>query len=715
MKFLLRWLLFSFLICMQIFPQGYKLIWSDEFNTTALDLSKWSYEAGNGSNGWGNKELEYYTNRTQNVTVNDSALAITALKENYSGYGYTSGRIKTQDKFSFRYGKIEARIKLPYGRGIWPAFWMLGDNINTVGWPACGENDIMEMVGGQGKNGTTILSDSTIYGTAHWSSNGQHASYGKSYTLPSGRFADGYHIFSVTWDKSKIVWYVDGIEYNRLDITPAGLSAFQNKFFIILNLAVGGNWPGNPDGTTAFPQTMKVDYIRVYQDTTALPSVSIISPQNNSSFAAGTDIILTANAAIQGGNISKVEFYQGAEKIGETFLSPYMMTWKNVLPGNYKITAGAYSNTGTNLVSDTINISVGNNADTSPYGGTPSQIPGTIEAENYDLGGQGKAYNDTDPQNLGGQYRPFEAVDIETCSDTGNGFDVGWTQNGEWLLYTINVSDGGAYRIGVRVSSGSAGGSLHFEIDDADVTGTISVPGTSGWQNWTTVTSNNLNLSAGIHKLKLFINSLGFNINKIEIYPPGAQPSINLIYPSGGEVFIADSIAEIKWKSQLVDQVMIGYSTNGGSSWLLAQDKVDAKFGIYRWKIPSVSSSNCMIQVVDKNNFSILGITQSPFTIGIINSVSGEQKLPAQYSLFQNYPNPFNPSTEINYQIPKESFVSIKVYDVTGREVADLVNRQQQTGNYNITFNANKLSSGIYFYHIVAGNYSAVRKMLLLK
>jgi beta-glucanase (GH16 family) len=238
--------------------QNWQLVWSDEFNGTVLNDSNWTHEIG--GNGWGNGELQYYTDRDTNSYLENGYLIIQALEENYSSWNYTSARLKTQGKKFFKYGKIMARIKLPYSQGIWPAFWMLGENIPSVGWPACGEIDIMEMIGGEGN-------DNTVYGTAHWQDeNGHHASYGNSYTLSSGIFADNFHLFSIIWDDQRIKWYVDNQLYNELDITPSSLSEFQNNFFIILNVAVGGSWPGYPDSTTVFPQKMIVDYVKVYQD-----------------------------------------------------------------------------------------------------------------------------------------------------------------------------------------------------------------------------------------------------------------------------------------------------------------------------------------------------------------------------------------------------------------------------------------------------------------
>ena len=232
---------------------NYTLSWNDEFNGTSLS-NDWTHELGNGNNGWGNNELQYY--REQNTSLENGYLKITAKQEYYGGKNYTSSRIKTQGNVFHTYGRIDIRAKLPFGQGIWPALWMLGENFSSVGWPSCGEIDIMEMIGGNGYN------DRTVHGTAHWESNG-HAEYGGSNSLSSGRFADEFHVFSIIWTPSSIVWLRDDIQYQVIDIT--NLSAFHNNFFFIFNLAVGGNWPGSPNASTIFDQTLLVDYIRFFQ------------------------------------------------------------------------------------------------------------------------------------------------------------------------------------------------------------------------------------------------------------------------------------------------------------------------------------------------------------------------------------------------------------------------------------------------------------------
>lgn len=233
---------------------GYTLVWQDEFNGTAIDADTWKHELG--ASGWGNNEWQYYTARPENSFISDGKLVIEARKENYNGSQYTSARMITSGKREFKYGRVDIRAKLPEGQGIWPALWMLGNDIGTVGWPKCGEIDIMEIIGNE---------PSTLHGTAHWDNNGSHASYGKSTKLDSGKFSDEYHVFTIIWDEQAIRWLLDDVQYNVLDITSSGLSEFHHPYFFIFNIAVGGNWPGYPDATTVFPQRMFVDYIRVFQ------------------------------------------------------------------------------------------------------------------------------------------------------------------------------------------------------------------------------------------------------------------------------------------------------------------------------------------------------------------------------------------------------------------------------------------------------------------
>jgi beta-glucanase (GH16 family) len=249
--------------------EGMNLVWADEFNGPTINTSEnWTFETGN--NGWGNNELEYYTpgdNAFIQTEGENGYLIITAKKQSFNGASYTSTRMITKGKREFKFGRVDIRARIPKGQGIWPALWTLGNDIGTVdvGWPKCGEIDIMEMVGGGGR-------EKTVHGTVHWYNDVApvgYASYGGDTTMTSGTFPDQFHVYTIEWDTDYIKWFVDDKEYHRILISPADnpsrFDEFRKPHFFIFNIAVGGNWPGNPDGTTLFPQHMIVDYIRVFQ------------------------------------------------------------------------------------------------------------------------------------------------------------------------------------------------------------------------------------------------------------------------------------------------------------------------------------------------------------------------------------------------------------------------------------------------------------------
>lgn len=235
---------------------GYTLAWSDEFNGNSVNPANWTYEQG--GNGWGNNELENYTDRKQNSFVSNGNLIIEARAETYSSSQYTSARMITKNKKIFKYGRVDIRAKLPKTKGIWPALWMLGNNIDAVGWPACGEIDIMELIGQE---------PSKMYTTLHYGSSvATHASYGTNYSLTGEGFDEKFHVFSIEWQQDTIKMYVDDNQVFACNKSVVGVPyPFNDDFFFIFNIAVGGNWPGSPDGSTIFPQRMFVDYIRVFQ------------------------------------------------------------------------------------------------------------------------------------------------------------------------------------------------------------------------------------------------------------------------------------------------------------------------------------------------------------------------------------------------------------------------------------------------------------------
>ena len=283
-------------------PSGWRLVWSDEFDGpdgAAPDPSKWTFEVG--GDGFGNHELEYYTSRRENSRLEGGALAIVARRETYSGAlgddgtyvtprlsvqdrlqsfmgwlgvnPYTSARLTTFGKFAMRYGRAEARLKIPAGRGLWPVFWLLGADIVSKGWPECGEIDIMENVGHE---------LDTVHGTIHGPGYSGGDSIGASYVLRRGAFADAYHVFAVEWEPAAVRFSVDGSLYETLtpaDVPKGSRWVFDHPFFVILNLAVGGDCPGSPDPSLQFPKTLLVDYVRVYERVSAPPALTLAPPR----------------------------------------------------------------------------------------------------------------------------------------------------------------------------------------------------------------------------------------------------------------------------------------------------------------------------------------------------------------------------------------------------------------------------------------------------
>mgnify|MGYP002466291953 FL=1 len=231
---------------------NYELVWSDEFNGNYLDTNTWNYEIGTGSWGWGNNEQQYYTDR--NIKVSNGTMKITANREDYGGMKYTSSRITTKNKKNFKYGKIEARIKMPKFKGVWPAFWMLGANQDSVGWPKCGEIDIVE----------AINDENLVYGTLHWfhDPGNNNADSGSSVAVAN---RTEYHVYGVEWTADKLRWYVDGKVYRTMDVSNDSFSEVRKEYFVIFNMAIGGQWPGYDIDETAFPATMEVDWVRAYK------------------------------------------------------------------------------------------------------------------------------------------------------------------------------------------------------------------------------------------------------------------------------------------------------------------------------------------------------------------------------------------------------------------------------------------------------------------
>lgn len=356
-----------------LFGQCWNLVWADEFNGTSLDVTKWTPQTGGG--GWGNNELQHYTARAENIEVSSGSLKIVARSEVYGGNNYTSARIRSIQKGDWTYGKFEARMKLSVAKGMWPAFWMMPTDNVYGNWPNSGEIDIMELIG---------TYPARSYATMHTSSAtaGVSTSSGSNYDLATGNFSDAFHDFSVEWSPNQLKWFVDGVLFATK--TPADFGGFpwrfDKDFHLILNLAVGGNWPGSPDGTTNFPQTTEVEYVRVYQKNEQLTvrGLTTVEPAATTSYTTPNIASTTYNWTVPSG--ATIVSGQGSSQIS--------VTWGAV---SGDVTCSISTPCGTTSAAKTVNVTPNllqnwsfesnlDNWNSAAYNGSTATFASSVEA-----------------------------------------------------------------------------------------------------------------------------------------------------------------------------------------------------------------------------------------------------------------------------------------------------------------------------------------------
>ncbi|KLR62705.1 beta-glucanase/beta-glucan synthetase [Actinobacteria bacterium IMCC26207] len=558
-------------------PTAWSLSWSDEFNTAASarpDSSRWGYDLGGG--GFGNAERQYYTDRPENISSDGTGnLAITARKETLAGsscwYGtcqYTSGRVLTKNKFTQRYGRFESRMKLPAGQGVWPAFWMQGDDSGSAGtaWPGRGELDIMENVG---------YEPSSVHGSLHGPGYSGGSAITKGYTLPGGaKFSDAFHTFSVEWAPNEVRWYVDDVLYETR--TPADLPAgspwvFDHPFYILMNFAVGGQWPGDPSASTAFPQALLVDYVRVYTPTTTttLPVTAVRSALSRieaESFDAQSGVAKEATIDTGGGqNIGwiangdsvtyrNVDFGSSgvsgvtarvasavaagvtgtAELHLDSASGPIVGMLSLTSTGGWQTWASKSATvTGAVGVHDLVAVFRSNQlADftnlnwlsfTAPAPATtttvpPTTVPTTTVPPTTTTTTVPPTTVPTTPTRDAYSRIESESSDAsvgtikETTTDLGGGQDIGWIANGDNATYRrVNFGSSGETGVTARVASGAAAGvsgAIEFRLDSATgpKVGEFSIANTGGWQTWKSVPAN-VSGATGIHDLYVVARS----------------------------------------------------------------------------------------------------------------------------------------------------------------------------------------------------------------
>ncbi len=448
--------------------QSWQLAWSDEFDGSIGP--GWVFETGNGSGGWGNNELQYY--RRENAAIENNALVITARREDFGGFRYTSARMKTQGVRNFRYGRIEARMRLPSFMGAWPAFWMLGSNLPQVGWPDSGEIDVMEHVNNEERT----------YGTIHWRDhNNTYAQYGGNTPVT----LQDWHVYAIEWDANAIRWYMDGNKFHEASIQNSvnGTEEFHRDFFLLLNFAIGGNWPGFTVDESQLPAKMHVDYVRVFSPGSAPTGVATVYQHCN---YGGYGIALPEGRY----TLSQLQ----ARGVLNDDLSSLRVN------AGYQVTLYDQDNFAGASVTRTADtsclVSAGFNDRATSVVVAPVSAPWsrTLEAE---------------------AFSAQSGVQTEACSEGGQ--NVGWIDNGDWMAYNnIAFPSTGNYRVEYRVAS-AAGGRLSLDLNGgAILLGEVPIPATGGWQSWTTV-SHTVSVAAGTYNLGLYAQQGGWNINWIRI------------------------------------------------------------------------------------------------------------------------------------------------------------------------------------------------------
>lgn len=459
-------------------------VWCDEFDYQGLpDSTLWYFETG--GHGWGNGESQYYTsNDPDNAFVKDGNLTITAIKESYNGNDYTSVRLNSKSG-NWTYGKIQVRAILPGGRGTWPAVWMLPTDWEYGGWPDSGEIDIMEYVGYDPNR-----IHATVHTLAYHHSIGTQVGKSKIVANPE----ELYHVYEIEWEPGIIKAYVDGILYFTYDFDPednVGIENFKawpfdKDFHLLLNIAIGGAWGGAQGiDDTIFPQSMVIDYVRVYQkDYAGMDETAPEAVTNLAALDVGqSDVYLGWDIAVDDVMIEKYEIYIDDTLYTEATINGYLV--KGLTPGteyNIKVKAIDFAGNESGFSEITVTTDL------------PQTQNDRVEAEDFTLN---------------------NGIGFENTSDTGGGQNAGWTDSGDYLEYVVNITEAGTYTVTYRIAGDGSAPGLDFMVDGSLLVNT-SIPATGGWQSWTDVTTAQFTLTEGIHTIRLYVVAGGFNLNYFE-------------------------------------------------------------------------------------------------------------------------------------------------------------------------------------------------------
>ena len=456
-------------------------VWCDEFDTDGLpDSTKWSYDVGGG--GWGNSELQYYTeNDLDNARVVDGNLYITAIKETIGTNQYSSARLVSKYRGDWEYGRIQIRAKMPSGRGLWSALWMLPTDWRYGGWPDSGEIDIMEYVG---------YDEDRVYGTIHTGAYNHSLGTQIGFNKLIPNVETEYQLYEMIWEPGKIDLYINGERFayfgynpnSNIDIANSDAWPFDERFHLIMNIAVGGTWGGSQGiDTTIFPQSMVVDYVRVYQKDYAGMDQAVPSP------ITGLTLQKATNTSIQ------VKWNHATDDI---MVKQYDVFFNGLLKSSTTVNGLLVTNLNpeTEYTIDVIAVDFDENrSENTTLVVNTLPVPTVLDIIQAEF------------------YTDMSGIKLEDTTDTGGGKNVGWIDTGDYLTYQLRVEEAGTYTITYRVASESGGGEIKFNL--LSNLATTQVPSTGGWQVWSDVTSTEFNLPAGVYTFRVTASSGGFNLN----------------------------------------------------------------------------------------------------------------------------------------------------------------------------------------------------------
>jgi beta-glucanase (GH16 family) len=484
-----------------LYSQRYEMVWSDEFDGSQLDMDTWNIWRGSAYNN----ELQCYTDNAKNVFVEDGVLNLVAYREQIQCANlmrsFSSARISTDStSIGWEYGRFEARIQMPAGTGFWPAFWLMP--IRVIGWPRGGEIDIMEFRGNQ----LTETNGAVHYWQEGCEGNSATCQRFNSQTYDTGiDLSASFNTYALEWTPDEFKWFFNGELFFSVDINAlaADFEPFTGPFYIILNLAVGGNYLPDPTPDTPFPQAFKVDYVRVYQDLNEPPSISLIDIEPR--YDAGEDILINVLANDSDGTVEKVELLLNGEVIQSKQESPFQFVLSGLMEGCYDLSAIAYDNDGgISEESEPQQIVVGNGCELRPFNDVPVRIPGIIEMWKYDYGGQGVAYFETTPTvNQGAANhdvpRAFEGVDLIPVEHPQTDFAIYESIATEWISYTVVAEESVTHNLSLHLSTFS-NTSVDIELNGVQV-GAFNRIRTEG--EITIRTLNALTFEEGLNRIRI--------------------------------------------------------------------------------------------------------------------------------------------------------------------------------------------------------------------